>query len=72
MRPIPTGLLGRIRWANLARVMALPAVLALVLAWPHLRGDPPRLPAAARRASSRVITAAPPPPDALAAEFGLP
>lgn len=58
MRPLPTGLLGRIRWANLARVLALPAVLGLVVAWPHLRGAPPRLPPSDPRPVVGRVTAA--------------
>jgi hypothetical protein len=39
-------LLRRIRWANVARVLAVLAAVALVIAWPRLRSDPPPLPPA--------------------------
>jgi hypothetical protein len=44
--PPPAPFLQRIRWANLARVLAVPALVALVLAWPHLAPADPPLPAA--------------------------
>src|SRR3954451_5953759 len=37
----------RLRWDNIARAAAVLAVVALVVAWPHLRGAPPALPPAA-------------------------
>src|SRR5829696_2788444 len=37
-------LLRRIRWGNVTRAAALLAAVALVLAWPRLRSDPPSLP----------------------------
>src|SRR3954468_18902995 len=37
----------RLRWDNIARAAAVLAVVALVVAWPHLRGAPPALPSAA-------------------------
>jgi outer membrane biosynthesis protein TonB len=37
----------RLRWDNIARAAAVLAVVALVVAWPHLRGAPPPLPSAA-------------------------
>lgn len=40
-------LLHRIRWANVARAAAVLAAVALIVAWPHLQGDPPALPPAA-------------------------
>lgn len=40
-------LIDRIRWGNVARAAALLAAIALVVAWPRLEGDTPRLPDAA-------------------------
>ena len=40
-------LLRRVRWGNVARLAALPAIVALVVLWPRLSPPPPRLPAAA-------------------------
>jgi hypothetical protein len=60
----PDSLLRRVRWANLARVVALPVVVAAVVLWPRL-SPPPRPappPAPARQ----------PPPNPLATEFGVP
>jgi hypothetical protein len=57
----PDSLLRRVRWGNVARLLALPAVVLLVLLWPRLSPAPPRLPAAA-----------PPPPSPLDTEFGEP
>src|SRR3954451_12689487 len=37
----------RLRWDNIARAAAVLAVIALVVAWPHLKGAPPTLPPAA-------------------------
>src|SRR5438128_6368590 len=37
----------RLRWDNIARAAAALAVVALVIAWPHLKGAPPALPPAA-------------------------
>src|SRR3954447_20657876 len=42
----PDSLLRRVRWGNLARLLALPAVVLLVVLWPRLSPAPPRLPAA--------------------------
>ena len=39
-------LLRRVRWGNVARLVALPAFVALVVLWPRLSPPPPRLPAA--------------------------
>ncbi|MCW3014120.1 MAG: hypothetical protein JWO02_1212 [Solirubrobacterales bacterium] len=39
-------LLERVRWHNVARVGALIALAALVVAWPHLSARPPSLPPA--------------------------
>ena len=52
-------LLHRIRWANVARAAALVAAVALVVAWPRLRAEPPPLPPPApwtgrRRAAVRA------------------
>src|SRR4051794_3745920 len=41
----PDSLLRRVRWGNLARLLALPAVVVLVVLWPRLSPAPPRLPA---------------------------
>ena len=40
-------LLRRVRWGNVARLVALPAIVALVVLWPRLSAPSPRLPAAA-------------------------
>src|SRR5215208_3508804 len=37
----------RLRWNNIARAGAVLALVALVVAWPHLKGAPPALPSAA-------------------------
>jgi hypothetical protein len=37
-------LLHRIRWANVARALAIVAALVLLVTWPSLRRDPPALP----------------------------
>jgi hypothetical protein len=37
----------RLRWDNIARAAAVLAVIALVVAWPRLRAQPPALPPAA-------------------------
>ena len=37
-------LLHRVRWGNVARAAALLAAIALVVAWPRLRSEPPPLP----------------------------
>jgi hypothetical protein len=39
----------RLRWDNIARAAAVVAVIALVVAWPHLKGAPPSLPPAAAK-----------------------
>jgi hypothetical protein len=39
----------RLRWDNIARAAAAVAVIALVVAWPHLKGAPPSLPPAAAK-----------------------
>jgi hypothetical protein len=57
-------LLHRIRWGNVARAAALVAAVALVVAWPRLRSDPPPLPPQPRVEDAR---AAAPSGD----EFGL-
>src|SRR3954452_9183803 len=43
----PDSLLRRVRWGNLARVCALPAVVLLVVLWPRLSPPPPSVPGAA-------------------------
>src|SRR3954464_15627506 len=42
----PDSLLRRVRWGNLASLLALPAVVLLVVLWPRLSPAPPGLPAA--------------------------
>jgi hypothetical protein len=42
----PDSLLRRVRWANVARVLALPAIALAVALWPRLSAPPPRAPAA--------------------------
>jgi hypothetical protein len=42
----PDSLLRRVRWGNVARLLALPAVVVLVVLWPRLSPAPPRLPEA--------------------------
>jgi hypothetical protein len=37
----------RLRWDNIARAAAVLAVIALVVAWPRLKAEPPALPSAA-------------------------
>jgi hypothetical protein len=55
----------RLRWDNIARAAAVVAVIALVVAWPHLKGAPPSLPPAAAKPVSiedPALPAAPEPP----------
>jgi hypothetical protein len=52
----PDSLLRRVRWGNLARLLALPAAALLVVLWPRLAPPPPRVPGAA---ASPVAPAAP-------------
>jgi hypothetical protein len=47
--------LHRIRWSNLARVGAVAAAVALLVAWPHLRSDAPMLPPAAPALAAPVL-----------------
>lgn len=54
----PPPLRARVRWGNIARAAALLALAVLVLAWPHLRADPPALPPA------RAVPVTPAPPTA--------
>jgi outer membrane biosynthesis protein TonB len=42
--PETPGIRGRVRWANVARALALVAVAALVVAWPRLRAPAPEVP----------------------------
>jgi hypothetical protein len=42
--PETPGISGRVRWANVARALALVAVAALVVAWPRLRAPAPEVP----------------------------
>jgi len=49
----------RLRWDNIARAAVVPAVVALVVAWPHLKGAPPSLPPAAATPVSVEQAAAP-------------
>jgi len=44
MGPEPPNLLQRVRWGNVAWALAAVAVLALVIAWPHLEHRAPTLP----------------------------
>lgn len=50
-------LLHRIRWANVVRAAVVLAAVALVVAWPHLEGEPPALPPAAAEPVSTPPTA---------------
>ncbi|HYF28035.1 MAG TPA: hypothetical protein VD931_19990, partial [Baekduia sp.] len=59
--------LARVRWANVARAAALLGVVALVVLWPRLRAEAPRLPAAQARPVEAVAREAVP----RAAEFGV-
>src|SRR6201999_3721188 len=54
----------RIRWGNVARAAALAAAVALLIAWPKLRADPPPLP------KEPVVQAAEPPAAEFAPEGG--
>jgi hypothetical protein len=45
--PQPPGIGGRVRWGNVARVVALAVVAAVVVAWPRLRAPAPEVPAGA-------------------------
>src|SRR5215211_4133775 len=40
----PDSLLRRVRWGNVARVLALPAIVVLVVLWPRLSAPPSALP----------------------------
>ena len=51
-------LLARVRWANLARLLALPAVVLAVMGWARMTPAPPALPEAA----PRPVVAPPPLP----------
>ncbi|MDP8967671.1 MAG: hypothetical protein M3N04_03640, partial [Actinomycetota bacterium] len=42
----PLPLHARVRWGNVARAAALLALVAIILAWPHLRAREPVLPPA--------------------------
>jgi len=53
----------RLRWDNIARAAAVVAVIALVVAWPHLKGAPPRLPPAAAQPVSVEDPASPAAPE---------
>jgi hypothetical protein len=50
--------LARVRWANLVRLLALPAVVLVVACWPRLSTRAPRLP----DATARPVTIPPPAP----------
>src|SRR4051795_11827642 len=54
----PDSLLRRVRWGNVARLLALPAVVLLVVLWPRLSPAPPRLPAAGPRPVAAASPAA--------------
>jgi hypothetical protein len=60
-----TSPLARVRWANVVRLLALPAVVLVVACWPRLSTPAPRLPDATARPIT--IPAAPPAPHAPAA-----
>jgi hypothetical protein len=65
--PEPPGIRGRVRWANVARALALVAVAALVVAWPRLRAPAPEVPRGAavpvRQAPAPVEPIATPEPE---------
>jgi hypothetical protein len=58
----------RLRWDNIARAAAVVAVIALVVAWPHLKGAPPSLPPAAAKPVSIEDPALPTAPEEPAPE----
>jgi DNA polymerase-3 subunit gamma/tau len=58
----------RLRWDNIARAAAVVAVIALVVAWPHLKGAPPSLPPAAAKPVSIEDPALPAAPEQPAPE----
>jgi hypothetical protein len=58
----------RLRWDNIARAAAVVAVIALVVAWPHLKGAPPSLPPAAAKPVSIEDPALPVAPERPAPE----
>src|SRR3954463_8092380 len=58
----------RLRWDNIARAAAVLAVVALVVAWPHLRGAPPALPSATATPVSVEDPALPAAPERRASE----
>jgi pyruvate dehydrogenase E2 component (dihydrolipoyllysine-residue acetyltransferase) len=58
----------RLRWDNIARAAAVVAVIALVVAWPHLKGAPPSLPPAAAQPVSIEDPALPAAPEEPAPE----
>lgn len=53
----PSNLLARVRWGNVARVLALVALAVIIGAWPRLRGAEPELPPTA----AEPVVAAPAP-----------
>jgi hypothetical protein len=65
-----TSPLARVRWANVVRLLALPAVVLIVACWPRLSSPAPRLPDATARPIT--IPAAPPAPHAPAARHAIP
>jgi hypothetical protein len=66
----PTSPLARVRWANVVRLLALPAVVLVVACWPRLSTPAPRLPDATARPVT--IPAASPAPHAPAARHASP
>jgi hypothetical protein len=58
----------RLRWDNIARAAAVVAVIALVVAWPRLKGAPPSLPPAAAKPVSIEDPALPAVPEQPARE----
>lgn len=53
-------MLSRVRWTNVAAALAAAAILGLVVAWPLLEPEAPRLPPAPSRVADAAPTASPP------------
>ncbi|MGK2937266.1 MAG: hypothetical protein ACSLFR_05630, partial [Solirubrobacteraceae bacterium] len=56
-----SNLLARVRWGNVARVLALVALAVIIGAWPRLRGAEPALPPTAAEPVVAVPAPAPAP-----------